>query len=222
MEQTRQTGSLMRFDRQAVGRVLGFIGAWAVAALWLTVMPRTAAAEMTPTQAVKGTVDEVIRLLQDKDLQKENRLDERRQKLEKVIAERFDYDEMAKRSLGAQWGKLDEAQRKEFVDLFKAMLSRTYAGKIESYHGEPIQYLNERLKDEYAEVKTKVMHGKAPVPLDYRLMNKSGEWRVYDVVIDGISLVNNYRGQFTKIIHAESYDGLVNRLKQKSDKISAP
>lgn len=180
-------------------------------------------AAVKPTEAVKGTIDEVIRLLQDKDLKKEDRKDERRQKLEKVIAERFDYDEMAKRSLGAQWGKLNDEQRKEFVELFKAMLSRTYAGKIESYQGEPIDYVGERLRDDgYAEVKTKVVQGKAVIPLDYRLMNKNSDWRVYDVIIDGISLVNNYRGQFTKIIRDESYDGLVKRLQQKSDKIAAP
>lgn len=192
------------------------------AGLWWLGAVAPAPAAQTATEAVKSTIDEVIRILEDKELKKESKHEERLRLLEKAVAARFDYEEMGKRSLGAQWAKLDDAQRKEFVELFKQMLSRTYSDKIESYHGEPIEYLSERLKDDYAEVKTKVMHGKAPVPLDYRLMNKSGDWRVYDVVVDGISLVNNYRGQFTKIIRAEEYDGLVKRLKTKSDKIAAP
>jgi phospholipid transport system substrate-binding protein len=193
------------------------------AGLLLLAVPCRGEAAAKPTEVLKGTIDEVIRLVQDKDLKKEARQDERRHLLEKVVADRFDYDEMAKRSLGAQWAKLNDEQRKEFVELYKAMLSRTYAGKIESYQGEPIEYIGERLRDDgYAEVKTKVLQGKAVIPLDYRMMSKSGDWRVYDVVIDGISLVNNYRGQFTKIIRDESYDGLVKRLKQKSDKIAAP
>ena len=223
MEPIHQTGRFtgVAFDRMKAGRRFA-VAVWVAVGLFWLGSPGPVAAGPTATEAIKGTIDEVVRILQDKDLQKESRHDERRQKLEKVIWERFDYDEMSKRSLGAQWNKLNDEQKKEFVELFKSMLSRTYADKIESYHGEPISYLNERLKDDYAEVKTKVLHGKAPIPLDYRLINKSGEWRVYDVVIDGISLVNNYRGQFTKIIRTESYEDLVKRLQQKSDKIAAP
>jgi len=150
------------------------------------------------TEAVKGTINEVIRLLEDKDLKKPERRDERRKLLERVIGERFSYEEMAKRSLAAQWPKLDDGQRQEFVGLFQSLLSRTYSDKIENYSGEPVQYINERNQEGYAEVRTKVISGKAEIPLDYRLMSKAGEWRVYDVVVDGISLVNNYRGNSRK------------------------
>jgi phospholipid transport system substrate-binding protein len=174
------------------------------------------------TEAMKGTIDEVLRVLQDKDLKKPERHEERRKTLEKVVAARFSYEEMAKRSLAAQWTKLSEDERKEFVDLFKGLLTRTYADKVESYSGEPVQYINERNQEGYAEVRTKVISGKAEIPLDYRLMNKGGDWQVYDVVIDGISLVNNYRGQFSKIIRSSSYADLVDALRKKSDKIAAP
>ncbi len=174
------------------------------------------------TDAVKGTVDEVIRILQDKEMKKPDRAEERRRLLEKVIGERFDYDEMAKRALTAQWTKLNKDEQKEFVELFRRMLSNTYADKIEGYSGEPVQYLNERQQEGFAEVKTKVISGKAEIPLDYRLMHKSDDWRVYDVVVDGVSLVNNYRGQFTKIIKSSSYADLVEKLRKKSDKITAP
>jgi phospholipid transport system substrate-binding protein len=175
------------------------------------------------TEAIKGTINEVIRLLEDKDLKRPERREERRKLLEKVIGERFSYEEMAKRSLAAQWPKLNDGQKQEFVGLFQSLLSRTYSDKIESYSGEPVQYVNERNQEGYAEVRTKVISGKAEIPLDYRLMTKAGDWRVYDVVVDGISLVNNYRGQFTKIISSPGgYPELVETLRKKSEKIPAP
>jgi phospholipid transport system substrate-binding protein len=181
-----------------------------------------AAAGGAATEAMKGTIDQVIRILQDKELKKPERREERRQTLEKVVAERFSYEEMAKRALAAQWKALKDEERKEFVELFKALLTRTYADKIESYSGEPVHYVNERLQEGYAEVRTKVVSGKAEIPLDYRMTTIGGDWRVYDVVIDGVSLVNNYRGQFNKIIKAEGYQGLVEKLRKKSDAIEAP
>ena len=174
------------------------------------------------TDAVKGTINHVIHILEDGDLKKPEKAEQRRRKLEQVIGDRFSYDEMSKRALGAQWPKLSDAQRKEFVDLFKRLLSNTYTGKIEGSSGEQVQYLVERLKDGYAEVRTKVTSGKAEIPLDYRLLELSGDWRVYDVVVDGVSLVNNYRGQFSKIIRASSYDDLVEKLRNKSDQIAVP
>jgi phospholipid transport system substrate-binding protein len=176
----------------------------------------------TALESVKETITEALHILEDKDLKAPGRTDERRQRLEKVIGGRFSYEEMAKRSLGAQWGKLNEKERREFVDLFTRLLTNSYVGKIEGYSGEQIHYLHERLQDGYAEVKTKITSGKTEIPLDYRLLNKSGEWRVYDVVIDGISLVNNYRGQFTKIIRSSSYEDLVDKLRNKSDSFGAP
>jgi phospholipid transport system substrate-binding protein len=208
-----------RLGRQAL---LAWVGAVAAGLLLLVTEGHQVLAAGPATDAVKGTVDEVIRILQDKEMKKQDRLEERRRLLEKVIGDRFDYAEMAKRTLTVQWTKLSKDEQKEFVDLFKRMLSNTYASKIEGYSGEPVQYLNERQQEGFAEVKTKVISGKAEIPLDYRLMHKSDEWRVYDVVVDGVSLVNNYRGQFTKIIRSSSYADLVEKLRKKSDKITAP
>lgn len=176
----------------------------------------TQAAAGPPTEAMKGTIGEVIKILQDESLKKPEKSDERRQVLEKVIASRFSYEEMAKRSLGAQWQSLNEQQRKEFVDAFKTFLSNSYSDRITGYSGEQIQYLSERIEQGYAEVRTKIASNKAEIPLDYRMLNKDGEWRVYDVVVDGISLVNNYRGQFSKIIKTSSYEDLVEKLRKKS------
>jgi phospholipid transport system substrate-binding protein len=174
------------------------------------------------TEAVKGTIDQVLRVLQDKEMKKPDRVDERRQIIEKTIGDRFSWEEMAKRTLGTQWAKLTDKQRQEFVDLFRTLLTNTYIDRIENYAGEQVQYLNERLQDGFAEVRTKIASGKAEYPMDYRLLNKSGEWRVYDIVLDGVSLVANYRGQFNKILHSSGYDDLVQKLRTKSEKITSP
>ena len=118
--------------------------------------------------------------------------------------------------------QLSDKDKQEFVDLFRTLLTNTYADRVETYSGEGVQYLNERTEKEYAEVRTKVLSGKTEIPMDYRLLNKSNDWHVYDVVVDGVSLVNNYRGQFTKILHTSSYPELVDQLRKKSDKIKAP
>jgi len=142
--------------------------------------------------------------------------------LEQLIEDRFDYQEMSRRALRAPWNTLSDEEKQEFVALFRTLLTRSYADKIESYSGEGVQYLNERTEKDYAEVRTKVLTGKTEIPLDYRLVNKGTDWRVYDVVVDGVSLVNNYRGQFSKILRSSTYADLVDQLRKKSDKIKGP
>jgi len=175
-----------------------------------------------PTDSMKGTIDEVLRIIRDKELKQAAKAEERRSLLEKVVAERFDYQEMSRRALGAPWNQLSDKEKQEFVSLFQALLTSSYVEKVESYSGEGVQYLNERTEKDYAEVRTKILSGKTEVPLDYRLINRGTDWRVYDVVVDGVSLVNNYRGQFTKILRASSYPDLVEQLRKKSDKLKSP
>ncbi len=194
-----------------------FAGASAALLLGVAWDAAPALAGGAATQAIKGTINEVIRILSDQGMKKPERAQERRKLLEKVVSERFSYEEMAKRTLAAQWQKLDEKQRAEFVELFKRLLSNSYADRVEGYSGEQVHYLNERTEGDYAEVRTKAESGKVEIPLDYRMLNKGGEWRVYDVVIDGVSLVSNYRGQFAKIIRTSGYDDLVTQLREKSD-----
>ncbi|MDH4152311.1 MAG: ABC transporter substrate-binding protein [Nitrospira sp.] len=175
-----------------------------------------------PTAAMKTTIDEVLRIVRDKELKQPGKAEARRHMLETVVAARFDYAEMSRRALGAPWNQLTDQQKQEFVDLFRTLLTNSYADKIETYSGEGVEYLNERTEKEYAEVRTKVLSGKTEIPLDYRLISKADEWRVYDVVVDNVSLVNNYRGQFTKILRASSYTDLVDQLRKKTDKLKAP
>ena len=181
-----------------------------------TLLPSTAAAA-TATEAMKGSIDQLVRVLEDQELKKADRATERRQQLQKIFNDRFSYEEMSKRSLGAHWNSLNEAQRQQFVDLFRQLLARSYTGTIEGYSGERFQYLSEQNEGDYAEVRSKLISRKGEIPINYRLLNKSGEWRVYDIVVDGISMVSNYRAQFNKIIQSSSYEDLVEKLKNKSE-----
>ena len=125
---------------------------------------------------------------------------------------------MGKRTLGKYWGTLTEAERKEFVRLFQRFLSKTYAGNVDGYAGEQVEYLRERRKGDFAEVQTTVVSQRSPISLYYRLLKKSETWKVYDVVIDGVSLTKNFRSQFGRIIEAESVDGLLEKLRSKTAK----
>ncbi|MGD9851692.1 MAG: phospholipid-binding protein MlaC [Nitrospirales bacterium] len=175
-----------------------------------------------PTAVVKRTIDEVIRLVTDEQLKAPDQVSHRRELLEEEIGKHFDFGEMAKRSLAAHWKRRQEPDHQEFIKLFQALLSKTYAQKIENYSGETVNYLKERLRDGYAEVQTTIVSPKTEISLDYRLILKDGTWRVYDVVVDGVSLVKNYRGQFDRIIRDSSYEGLVEKLREKSDAITSP
>ncbi|MBD0315734.1 MAG: ABC transporter substrate-binding protein [Nitrospiraceae bacterium] len=188
-----------------------------MASLWVT--PAVGAPQPgseSPTEVVRETLTTVFRILDDPKLKGPSQVVPRRRQLEEVISTRFDYAEMSKRTLGAQWSRLTPDQRTEFVDLFKGFLSDRYAGRIDDYSGEQVQYLNERLEGPYAEVRTKLVSSKVEIPMDYRLINKDGRWYAYDIIADGISLVKNYRSQFDKIIRSASYEELVKRLQTRS------
>ena len=194
--------------------VLGVLMALTVASVALGVE--------APTVVVRGTIDEIIRLVSDEGLKKPDQEAHRRKLLEETIGQHFDFEEMAKRSLAAHWRNRSEPEHQEFATLFQTLLSKTYAGKIENYSGEKVQYLKERLKDSFAEVQTTIASNKTEISLDYRLLLKDGNWRVYDVVVDGVSLVKNYRVQFDRIIRDSSYEELVKTLRDKSSDITAP
>lgn len=175
----------------------------------------------SPTEDVKKVVDEVVRLVSDKNLKKNDQ--KRRQALKKTISTVFDYTEMARRSLGKHWNQRTPAEKKEFSDLFASLLENSYASKIESYNDEKIVYLKETVDGDHAEVKSKVLTAKRDeFTLDYRLMNQNGKWLAYDVVIEGVSLVSNYRTQFNRIITSNGYPELVKKLQNKTEEIKAP
>jgi phospholipid transport system substrate-binding protein len=186
-------------------------------------MALPARAQASVTDEVKRVVDEVVRIVADPELKKPQKEPQRRQALRNAIGNVFDYQEMAQRSLATHWKERTPAERKEFAGLFQTLLENSYAGKIESYHNEKIVYLKESVEGDRAEVKSKVIAPKGDeYSLEYRLTQKNGKWMVYDVVIEGVSLVSNYRGQFNRIINQQGYPALVKKLRTKSEEIKAP
>jgi len=170
-----------------------------------------------PTEIAKQVIERALNALNDPSSQGEAR----RQKVKRIVDPYFDYQEMAKRSLGPAWGKLSPGQRQEFVALFSQLLEASYSDKIEKYAQRvKIDYTGEILDGEYAEVRTVVVKANDRIPLNYRLMNEGGTWKVYDVVIEGVSLVSNYRSQFSRIIHESGYAELVKRLKTKVSELT--
>jgi len=172
------------------------------------------------TSEVKKTVDEVVRIVSDKEMKKNDQ--KRRQMLKKTISVIFDYNEMAKRSMGKHGNQRLAAEKKQFAELFASLLEKSYASKIESYNNEKIIYLKETIDSDYAEVKSKVVTTKRDeFTLDYRMINQNGKWMVYDVVIEGVSLVSNYRTQFNKIITSNGYPELIKKLQTKTDELKS-
>lgn len=185
-------------------------------ALLMLIGTTVASAEQTATESVRSTIDEVIHILNSEELNQPGRSVERRQKIEQVIRQRVNYEDMAKRALGWSWIELTHPERQEFVALFVQLLRDTFAGRIDNYADEQVLYLSEQHEENCAEVRTKLSGHKADTFLDFRLADKVGHWYVYDVVIDGVGLVNNYHAQFASIIRDHSYAGLVNKMKEKT------
>ena len=171
-----------------------------------------------PTDQIKSTVDKALVVLRDPRFKPAAKTKERREQLKQILFARFDFTEMAKRSLGANWRRRTPKEQEEFVRLFTDLLERAYADTIESYGDEKIVYVGERLDGGYADISSKVLTSKGEeFSLNYRAHFVGGEWRVYDVVVENISMVNNYRSQFNRIITNASYEELVRRLKDKAD-----
>jgi len=169
------------------------------------------------TDQIKQTVDAVIVVLNNKELKKPENKELRAKKLREIVNKRFDFEEMAKRSLALNWGKRIPEERKEFVALFSDLLENTYIKKVERYEHETVVYTDEKVEGQYAVVKTKIVKTQeVEIPVEYRIFKKADKWEVYDIIVEGVSLVNNYRSQFSQIIRSSSYEELVKKLKNKT------
>ena len=168
-----------------------------------------------PTDQIKATVDNAVGLLRDS-REKSVGANERRDQLREILFTRFDFSEMARRALGAHWRRRTATEQQEFVQLFTELLERQYAGIIESYTDEKIVYVGERTDGAFAEVNSKIFTAKGQeLSINYKAQLIGQEWKVYDVIAEEISLVNNFRSQFSRVISSSSYDELVRRLKEK-------
>ncbi|HEY7433782.1 MAG TPA: ABC transporter substrate-binding protein [Methylomirabilota bacterium] len=167
-----------------------------------------------PTDQLKSSVEQIVRVLEDPSLRPEARARERRAAIRKEAEVVFDFSETAKRALGRHWQGLSEKDRQEFTSLFTDLIERAYISKIERYSGERIAYAGEAVDGALATVRTRfVTKQGTEIPVDYRMQQRGERWLVYDVSVEGVSLINNYRTQFDKIIQTSSYAELLRKMK---------
>ena len=167
-----------------------------------------------PTDQLKSSVEQIVKVLEDPALKADSRVKDRRAAIRKEAEVVFDFTETAKRALGRHWQGLSEKDRQEFTGLFTDLIERAYISKIERYSGERIAYAGEAVDGGLATVRTRfVTKQGTEVPVDYRMQQRGDRWLVYDVSVEGVSLINNYRTQFDKIIQTSSYAELVRKMK---------
>jgi phospholipid transport system substrate-binding protein len=171
-----------------------------------------------PTDQLRAEIDRVLKVLEDPELKKDGKAKERRAEIRRIASDTFDFDETTKRSLARHWASRTTTEREEFVQLFADLLERSYISKIELYGGEKIAYVGEAIDGDQVTVKTKITTKQGTeIPVDYRMLKRGDKWLVYDVLIEGVSLVANYRAQFNKIIVTSSYQDLVRKMRDKQE-----
>ncbi len=169
-----------------------------------------------PTEDVRKTTDKLIAIVSDPAMKSSDRATERAKRIRKAVDERFDWKEMSKRTLARHWKKRTQREKEEFIDLFGKLLERTYLDKVEGYSGEKVLYVGERVDGNYGIVVVKIVTRKdTEILVKYKLKKKGSEWLVYDISIEGVSLVNNYRKQFNSIMTRSSYEDLIKKLRRK-------
>jgi phospholipid transport system substrate-binding protein len=170
-----------------------------------------------PTDQLRTQIDRVLKVLEDPELAKESRMVERRAAIRRIANEIFDFTETTRRSMGMHWQRRTPQEREEVVRLFADLLERSYIGKIEMYSGEKVQFLGDTIDGIQATVRSKLITKQGTeIPVDYRMHRGGGDrWLAYDVSIEGVSMVANYRAQFNKIVQTSGYKALVQKLATK-------
>jgi phospholipid transport system substrate-binding protein len=170
-----------------------------------------------PVEELRNRVDRAVQVLNDPAVKGPAGLSERRARIRKIADEIFAFEEMSKRSMGVHWQQLPAAERERFVRLFSDLLDRAYFEKIDSYNGEKVTYLQPKMEGDQATIPTRVVTPKGTdIPVEYRMLRSNGRWQVYDVIIEGVSLVSNYRAQFDRIIRTASVDELLRRMESQA------
>ncbi len=188
-----------------------------VVVLLLVPFPGLAEVASTPTEQVKETVDAVIALLKERSLDRETR----RSRIRALIDDSFDFRLMSRRALSTNWKKATADQRQRFVDLFSRLLEWTYIGRIEAYTDEKVRYVGEKHKKDRAQVDTLILSASTEIPVSYRVYRAGDRWRVYDVVIEEVSLIRNYRSSYREIVKHQGIDGLLARMEDKLKELKA-
>ncbi len=189
-------------------------------ALLLALVASQDAGAGAPTDQLRSQIEKVLKTVEDPELKKAGKATERREAVRRIAAETFDFTEMSKRALARHWQARTPAEREEFVKLFADLLERAYVSRIENYGGEKIAFNGDTIEGDVALVRTKIITKQGTdIPVDYRMLKRNDRWLAYDVVIEGVGLINNYRTQFNKIIQTSSYQALVDRMKNKQNEL---
>ena len=193
-------------------------GLFSVVAL-LFMVPAFAAAG-TPTETLRGTIDQVLAILHEQGVDNESK----REKIREVINIRFDYRAMSQRTLAQNWRKASDEQKARFTELYARLMQDTYLVLVEEYNDQTVEYGDEIIrKKKYAQVKTNILDSGRKIPVDYKLrLRKDGEWYVYDVVIEGVSMINNYRNSYQQIVKTDGMDGLLAKIENKIASANQP
>ncbi len=166
---------------------------------------------------MKQTTNKILAVLSNPSLKGPGKALERKKQFSQVLDERFDWEELSKRSLARYWNQVTPEERKEFIPLYRDLLERTYLEKVEDYSGETVRYEGETQDGDFATVKVRVMtKRKREIPVEYRLLKKGPTWWVYDISIEGVSLVNNYRQQFNSLLQKSTFQDVLQKLREKS------
>jgi phospholipid transport system substrate-binding protein len=170
-----------------------------------------------PTERIRASVDTGLQVVNDPRLQSADKKKERNDRLREIVYSLFDFNEMAKRSLGSYWRKLNPQQQQEFVPAFRDFLEKIYADRVDLYNGQKAIFLKEVVDRDYAEVYSKIVNKKGTeIAVIYKMRRADGGWKVYDVAVENISLVNNYRAQFSRLMANSSFEELMKKMKEKT------
>jgi phospholipid transport system substrate-binding protein len=188
---------------------------WLVLLLGFTLVGLAHAGE--PLDVVKGAADRAVQILKDPKLLSKDKKKERVDRLREAVEPIFDFEEMAKRSLGPHWRRRTPAEQQEFVKLFQEFMEKVYSDKLDLYEGEKIVFGKEAIDQDFAQVESSIINNKGEtISIIYKLRRADTKWKVYDAVVENISFINNYRSQFDRVIKSSSYEELVKRLREKS------
>ena len=171
----------------------------------------------TPTDDVRTSVEAILEILKDEQLDKEGK----RAQISTVINKRFDFRAMSQRTLATNWKKVTVEEKQQFVALFSQLIENSYVGKVEAYTDEKVDFTGEKVKGRKAVVETLIITSSADIPINYKVYQKGGQWLVYDVIIEGVSLIRNYRSSYQEIMKKEGFDGLLAKMQAKIDELAS-
>jgi phospholipid transport system substrate-binding protein len=176
-----------------------------------------AAANVTPSERIKETVNQVLNVLKDQSLGRQDRRDQ----VKEIVRKRFDYESMSQVILAASWREANQSQREQFITLFRELLEQTYFSAIDSYSDQSVRMGLERTKGKLANVQTFIVAANKELAVSYKMRYRNDDWYAYDVTVDGVSLVSNYRTSFRNLVKSKGMDGLLEELAQKVASLKA-